>query len=168
MAPQIKTERLVLRPYLEADREPLADILGRWEVACWLSRVPHPFGPDDVHLTAEDGSSRWPDTMAITCADHLIGAVSTQDHVGYFLHPDHWGQGIATEAARAAVQHAFETTDVASLASGVFHGNDASFRVLDKLGFEKTSENHHFCRARGQDMPHSDLTLTRKRWEGRV
>ncbi|MEM7440920.1 MAG: GNAT family N-acetyltransferase [Pseudomonadota bacterium] len=165
MAPYIETVRLILRPYRETDRAALVDILGRCDVSKWLSKVPYPFGAADVRITCEDGSSRWPETMGIERDGELIGAVSGGAHVGYFLHPEAWGQGIATEATHAVVQFHFENTDIDAQHSDVFHGNDASRRVLEKAGFQPAGEGEVYCRAQDVKVPHTEYVLTRADWE---
>ena len=57
---------------------------------------------------------------------------------GFILHPDHWGRGFASEAARAAIDHIFAHTDTASLTADVDPRNIASLKVLDRLGFRQT------------------------------
>ena len=58
--------------------------------------------------------------------------------LGFHIRSDQWGQGFATEAARAVIAHAFETLKVASLFAGHNPENKASRRVLEKLGFRYT------------------------------
>ncbi len=58
--------------------------------------------------------------------------------VGFILHPDHWGQGLATEALSAAIPHVFATLAVEALTAEVDPRNAASLRVLDRLGFRET------------------------------
>ena len=59
--------------------------------------------------------------------------------VGFLLHPDHWGQGLATEAMRAVVRYLEgEFADLPELTAEVDPRNLASLRVLEKLGFRET------------------------------
>lgn len=58
--------------------------------------------------------------------------------VGYILHPDWWGQGLATEALSAALAHVFATRPVGRLVADVDPRNGASLRLLEKLGFRET------------------------------
>lgn len=55
--------------------------------------------------------------------------------LGFHLRPEHWGQGLATESARAVVRHAFTAVGAATLVAGHHPQNDASRRVLERLGF---------------------------------
>ena len=52
-----------------------------------------------------------------------------------YPHPDHWGKGLAHEAMRAVIDHAFATQPVDPLMADVDPRNDASIRLLTKLGF---------------------------------
>ena len=53
----------------------------------------------------------------------------------YALHRRFWGQGLATEAARAVIDDGFGRLDLARVLSFVEGPNDASHRVAKKLGF---------------------------------
>ncbi|MDX1419566.1 MAG: GNAT family N-acetyltransferase [Rubricoccaceae bacterium] len=55
--------------------------------------------------------------------------------LGYYLGSAHWGRGYATEAARALVGWAFERLGVHRIEAEVVPGNDASVRVLERVGF---------------------------------
>ena len=55
---------------------------------------------------------------------------------GFHLRPEHWGHGLAGEAARRVLTHAFSTLAVSSLFAGHHPRNDPSRRLLGKLGFK--------------------------------
>lgn len=55
--------------------------------------------------------------------------------LGYSLHPAAWGQGYATELARACLDWADEELDVQEVWAFVHPDNTASRRVLDRAGF---------------------------------
>ncbi len=52
----------------------------------------------------------------------------------YLLKPGFWGQGLATEAARALLEYAFGTLRLPQIDSAAAHDNLASRRVMEKLG----------------------------------
>lgn len=58
--------------------------------------------------------------------------------VGYILHPDVWGQGLAGEAVGAAVDHVFGSLAARTLTADVDPENLASIRLLERLGFVRT------------------------------
>lgn len=165
MADAIKAERLVLRPLERADGDVVIAGLNDFEVVKWLANPPYPFAERDLRLTKEDGLSRWPDLAGISRAGDLIGVISGQPHLGFWLLRKHWGQGFATEAARAMIARIFNETDAATIASGYFEGNHASARVLEKLGFTEVARAPHSCVSRDALLPHVSLELSRQVWE---
>jgi len=56
----------------------------------------------------------------------------------YGLAPSAWGQGLATEAARAVLRYGFEELGLVRIAAGADVPNVASLRVLEKLGMTFT------------------------------
>lgn len=58
--------------------------------------------------------------------------------VGYILHPDHWGQGLATEALTAVIGHVFATREIDAIKADVDPRNEGSLRLLARLGFVET------------------------------
>ena len=60
-----------------------------------------------------------------------------QGEIGFIFHPDHQGRGYATEAARALIAHAFEHYDLHRVYGRLEPRNEASARVLEKLGMRR-------------------------------
>ena len=58
--------------------------------------------------------------------------------VGFLLHPDHWGQGLAFEAMTAVTPHLFARHAVLQLTAEADPRNAASLRLLSRLGFVET------------------------------
>src|ERR1700683_2376691 len=56
---------------------------------------------------------------------------------GFWISPRYAGQGFATEAANAAIRYAFGHLGAKAISTGQFEGNDASRRIVEKLGFQK-------------------------------
>ena len=101
-------------------------------------------------------------------SDTLIGVVGltpgSGEHtaeLGYWLSPDHWRRGFATEAAGAAVSFGFGMLGLPYLTSGYFADNPASGRVLEKLGFIETGRVMRPCLAAGADVPSIRMQLSR-------
>lgn len=161
----ITTERLTLRPFGEADGPRVVALLNDFEVSKWLARVPHPFTQRDLRIQGPNGESRWPGLMAVDCEGAVVGAVSAGDRLGYWLTPSAWGRGIATEAARAAVDYSFGTMGCDEISSGYLLGNDGSRRVLTKLGFRETRLTQESIAARPGLFDHMGMCLTRAQWE---
>jgi RimJ/RimL family protein N-acetyltransferase len=58
--------------------------------------------------------------------------------VGYILHPDLWGRGLAREALEAAIAHVFAHFEVPALTADVDPRNVRSIALLERLGFCET------------------------------
>lgn len=56
--------------------------------------------------------------------------------IGFHIRSNLWRRGYALEAARAVVTHAFYALGASALFAGHNPGNEASRRLLEKLGFE--------------------------------
>jgi ribosomal-protein-alanine N-acetyltransferase len=56
----------------------------------------------------------------------------------YALAPEYWGQGLATEAARAVLAHGFEQLQSPRITAASDPPNAASVRVLERLGMRFT------------------------------
>ena len=71
--------------------------------------------------------------------DQLIDGVDEVE-IGYRLHPDYWGRGLATEAARAVRDFGFNTLGFERLISVIEPENKASVRVAQKNGMRLEKE----------------------------
>jgi ribosomal-protein-alanine N-acetyltransferase len=63
--------------------------------------------------------------------------------LGFHLRPEHWGQGYAPEAARAALEYAFAKLGAARIVAGHHPLNEPSRHVLERLGFRATGARHY-------------------------
>jgi [ribosomal protein S5]-alanine N-acetyltransferase len=77
--------------------------------------------------------------------------------VAWTIAPDRWGEGLATELARAAVHVAFAKLDVPALVALTLPGNLASRRVMEKAGFAYERDIVHV------GLPHVLYRLDRPR-----
>lgn len=157
--PALATPRLPLRPPAERDIPAIIAIAGNLEVARQLARVPHPYGEPEARFFLDHvvPSERvW--AITLRGDDTLIGTIGLTPpanrtaELGYWLSPAHWNRGRATEAARAVIDHAFATLDLASIKASHFTTNPASARILAKLGFRPVGETTIHCLATGQNM----------------
>ena len=138
---EIVTPRLSLRPARPDDLEGLHAVLSDPRATLWWSTPPH----QTIEQTAA-----WLDAMMANGPDHpdfvveldgrVVGKAGFHvlPDVGYILHPDVWGRGLATEAVAAAIDHVFATTDLETLTADVDPDNAASIRLLERLGFVRT------------------------------
>lgn len=73
-------------------------------------------------------------------AGEIVGAggIHARHELGFILHPDHWGKGLAREGAEAAIAHFWATTDAPRLTASADPDNLASVGLLTRLGFRVT------------------------------
>ena len=146
---------VTLRRWSADDVDPLTALIsGDREISRW-TRIPWPYSRE---LAAEwvDGDAQRFDagtdvTLAITSVDddgllgsiglHRIGAPPEPgsslfpDELGYWLARDARGRGVCTRAARLLLAWGFDTLGIERVESSTVVGNDASQRVLRRLGF---------------------------------
>lgn len=171
----IKTERLRLRPFVQADAPRVRELVGAWAVARMLARVPFPYPPGAAEewIAGHDASrARGEDfPFAVTLHNRLIGCMGLNEdrdrgqmELGYWIAVSFWGFGYATEAARAILGFGFGWLGLAGIIARHYTENEASARVLRKLGFVETGRGSLFSRARNSELPNVDLALSRDTW----
>ncbi len=148
--PRLETERLDLREWRPADREPFAALNSDPRV------VEHLSGPLD--RAASDAFldrivARWADGHGLWAVERredgrFLGFVglATQTfeapftpcvEVGWRLAVEAWGHGYATEAARAALRFGFERLGLEEIVSITRPGNVRSRAVMERLGMTR-------------------------------
>ena len=152
----IITPRLKLRPFERGDATAFHGLAGDWRVARMTSDIPHPLSGEEAvrWVTLTHGDERF----AVLDGAHLIGSVGYWQRgdgvaeLGFWLGPDSWGRGFATEDARALLGHGFETGRQGAFSTSHFIDNPASARVIAKLGFARTGRIRLLSPARGQEV----------------
>lgn len=84
--------------------------------------------------------------------------------VGYMIHPDHWGQGYATDAVRCLVRYAFEERRMNKVGADVYEPNEASRRVLEKIGFEREGVRRNHAFVDGEHVGLYEYGLLAEEW----
>lgn len=167
--PPLSTTRLSLRRPQSRDAAAIAQIVGKWDVARRLARVPHPYSLDDAAYFLERVvPNEWVWAITLTGCDDFIGVMGLtpgqqgeRAELGYWLGAEHWGLGIATEAGHAVLSFGFDHLHLATVTSAYFEDNPASGRVLVKLGFTETARALRPCLAIGFDVPSVEMHLPR-------
>ncbi len=152
MKPVIETDRTRLRPFDLHDAPRLARIAGDKRIARMVASVPSPYpelAAESWILTHEPGRRAGTDfCYAVEDRDGaLIGAAGLHKAdgdwtLGYWIAPDHWGRGYASEAVGALLKAGKRTLNLRRIHTGYFPDNPASGRVLAKLGFEPSGETY--------------------------
>ena len=144
----LQTERLILRPFTEADAEILYEYAKDDRVGPIAGWPPHTSVENTREviryiLSAEETYAVClrEDDRAIGSIGLKIGAKSniglpdTEGEIGYWIGVPFWGRGLIPEATRALIRHAFDDLGLERLWCGYFDGNEKSKRVQEKCGF---------------------------------
>lgn len=147
----IETERLVLRPWREAHRAPFAAMMADPEVAYWLGGT----------LTGGESAAHI-ERMIATLAERGFGILAMERksdgafvgsaglapvgdaipfapavEVGWRLARSAWGQGYATEAARAVLADGLGCLGLPEIVSFTAESNRRSRAVMERLGLTR-------------------------------
>jgi ribosomal-protein-alanine N-acetyltransferase len=149
---RIETSRTLLRPFTMADLETFQEIAGQEEILRFL--------PESDRMTPEQQAEvlgwliRCYDTNTREIIEKLTLAIvlrrtgeivgwcglgrldfdQSRTEIYFVISREHWGQGLATEAAAAMLGYAFDELCVRRVVAVVAPANHASVRVIEKLG----------------------------------
>ena len=149
---RLETERLVLRPPTEADREELLETVtaSYSELNEWLPFAKGPYGPDEAAKWIEDSArKRAAETdhgvlLLLKPTGQIVGTAGLHARdwdvpkfeIGYWLHTGFTGHGYATEAARELARYAFENLGARRVVIRADDRNQGSWAIAERLGFE--------------------------------
>ena len=148
--PELRTARLLLRPFRTDDAEDVRRLAGDYAVADTTLNVPHPYEPGMAEDWIDSHAPGWEAgelaVYAVTLADsgELIGAISLQvdgefrrANLGYWIGRPYWNRGYCTEAARALADFGFDTLQLNRVHASHLARNPASGRVMAKIGMRR-------------------------------
>ena len=143
---EIKTNRLLLRPWKESDAESLYEYAKDPRVG--------PIAGWPIHTSVENSREiirsvlSAPETYAVCLDGKPVGSIGlmigkdsnlalpeTEGELGYWIGVPYWGQGLIPEAADALIERAFTVLHLQTLWCGYFDGNEKSKRAQEKCGF---------------------------------
>jgi RimJ/RimL family protein N-acetyltransferase len=147
IAPAIDTDRLLLRPPQAADAQPLLEIHQDPAVVRYVL-----FGTTHSGITGAwrsvammvghwhlRGYGQW--TVVERTTGDIVGRVGLWNpegwpgvELGWIVRRERWGQGFATEAARAALDWTWQHVDTDHIISIIQPDNHRSIRVAEKIG----------------------------------
>jgi RimJ/RimL family protein N-acetyltransferase len=177
---RLGTRRLILRAPEPYDAPSVTALMGDWEVIRMLAVPPYPYRLTHARewLDREKARRAAGESYAFAltrredAAGFCIGVCALnrrgdgQTHLGFWLGRPFHGQGLMSEAATSVLRFGFTALGLKRVHSGYFRDNDASRRVHEKLGFSVTGEDTMYCVARGAEVPHINLALSRHDWRG--
>jgi RimJ/RimL family protein N-acetyltransferase len=139
---ELRTERLLLRPWQEGDLPALELALADPEVTRWT-----PLHPERARSMVEQAEDRWHDGRAVTFAvldaasRELLGSVGlhhvvgTEAEVGWWCALEARGRGVTAEALSALCRWALSTAGLHRLTARIQVGNWPSRALAEKVGF---------------------------------
>jgi [ribosomal protein S5]-alanine N-acetyltransferase len=146
--PVLETERLVLREIYESDAAAVYDYFSKEEMTRYYNLDAFTRVEQAEELVGKFREG-WRDNVNIRWAitlkgdGRLIGTVGFHNwmkpgnraELGYELHPDYWGQGLVSEAVRAAIAYGIGTMCLYRIGALLMPENVGSAKVLLKNGF---------------------------------
>lgn len=177
----LETERLIIRDYVESDREDyfrlksdpktmyyLQDIqlLTREESDADLDKVLDDLKKDQrtfyfFHIELKD-SHRQVGSAGYTVEEWTpVGKIV---HAGYFTYPEFWNKGYVTEALHKILEFAFLEDNVYRVTTGCFAENIGSERVMQKCGMIKEAEHVDWEWHDGRMKTRLEYRLLKNEW----
>lgn len=155
--PELETRRLILRRWRKDDLLPLAALNGDPEVMEFLpttldqsesARLMARF----EYLFKDHGYGVW--AVEVAWAKAVIGfcglapvefdaSFTPAVEVGWRLARKHWGNGYATESARATLEFAFTEAELDEVVSFTVVDNERSWKVMESIGMTRDGEFDH-------------------------
>ncbi|MBT5105776.1 MAG: GNAT family N-acetyltransferase [Porticoccaceae bacterium] len=177
----LRTERLILRPWMDADFVPFAKISSDYEV---MKHYPRPLTKQESYslgarfqsLIDKRGWGFW--AVEIPNQKRFIGFVglhipkqslpfSPCVEIGWRLEKESWGRGYATEAANESLRYAFGELELAEVFSFTTLANQRSQEVMKNIGMSNTGTNfmHPDIDIAHPQCEHVLYKITRQEWE---
>ena len=153
--PRLTGDGLVLRRHTDEDVPRIVEACTDPMVSGWIGQIPAPFSQADARGWLDHQAERHASGTSVTWAvadpetDALIGSVELFDvrpgrdaEIGYWLHPEGRGRGLAVPMCRLALRHAFVAEDDGGLGlrrvrAVAAEGNTASRRTLERSGMSQ-------------------------------
>lgn len=173
---RLEIERLILRPFTEADASDLYEYAQDPRVGPAAGWPPHKSVDESREIIGSVFSA--PNTFAVV--DKLSGKVigsagfvgrhqallpGPDDEIGYALNPDFWGRGLIPEAVRELLRYGFEELGLSAIWCGHYDFNDKSRRVVEKCGFIHRFTDRTWVELMGEERTELHYALTREEWQ---
>jgi RimJ/RimL family protein N-acetyltransferase len=169
-APRIVGRGAALRPLERRDVPRMVEGCTDPVTRRWLGQIPQPFAPAHAEEFLDDVGERHARGVAVTWAvadptsDVLVGVANLFDvrrgrdaETGYWVHPDARGRGVATEACRLMLRHAFIPESDGGLGLDrvraiAAEDNVASRAVLERAGLTLQGRERRLALVEGGEM----------------
>lgn len=176
----LTTADLVLRAPTKDDVPEITALANNSKISSMLESMPYPYFDRHAEEFIENVSrpEAGECVFAITHADsgalmgmcgiHLVKRRFELPHMGYWIGEQFWGQGYATQAARALVDLFFKVGTEDELLMSVLETNPASRRVIEKCGGHFWKQETNYSPFFQKDMKVDHFRITRETWMGAV
>jgi ribosomal-protein-alanine N-acetyltransferase len=145
----LRSARLVLEPPRRADVDGIVAAISDREIARATLHIPFPYRRTDAvaYFARARRKYRTGEALSLLVRERttssIVGGISLFNfdwercsaEVGYWITPASWGQGYAPEAVYLLARTVFRDLKLHRLQAGRFEFNEASGRVLEKVGF---------------------------------
>jgi len=173
ITPTLRTNRLLLRPFTAHDIPELVPLIGAREVAATTRSIPHPYTAADAEKFIDGDHGNEINLAIVRRSDPQLigGGILRPDEndqhaeVGYWIGVPYWGNGFATEAARALIQYAFETLQMHRVYAFHTSNNPASGQILRKIGMKNEGEMRQHQRKWGEYLDVEIYGMLREEWK---
>lgn len=176
----VETARLRLRPLAATDVEALWPYVSDPEFPKLMSWAAHTDRKETAEFLARQAEGLANGTDLAWAIEHegvVVGCVGfhgitwqlrawrlDRAELGYWLAPALWGKGLMTEGARGAIQFGFDTLRLHKVTVGCLLENDASRKVINKLGFRHVGKQVDDVWREGRWWSHLRYELTMADW----
>ena len=177
----LTTARLTLRPFTEGDAAPLFrifsddEVVRFWSVGAWTEMAQAEKMIEEAMAAYQKGGlSRY--AIALADTGELIGICNLRGffeqnrrcELGYALGSASWGRGYAFEALEALLGHAFSALDMNRIEADIDPRNDASARLLERLGFRQEGYMPERWIVHGEKADTAFYGLLKRYWDERA
>lgn len=157
MLPTLTTERLILRPFVQADAPMVQELAGEFAIADTTLEIPYPYenGMAESWIATHEKKFQLGELAIFAVVRKsdatLMGTISLElfsrfrrAELGYWIGLPFWNQGYCTEAAQAVIEFGFTTLQLHKIVAHHLSRNPASGRVMQKIGMvrEGTFRDH--------------------------
>lgn len=147
----LTTERLLLRPFRLDDAAAVAAYATREAFWRYLQLEPQTPAMSAEYVAKRvsggqpDADGHWTFAAETRAGGEMIGAFrigarsprNRSGDLGYGLHPDWWGRGLATEAVHAMLSFGFATLGLHRVFATADVSNERSWRVMERVGMRR-------------------------------
>jgi [ribosomal protein S5]-alanine N-acetyltransferase len=164
---KLVTKRLILRPLKKSDAKDIVDNINDLNITKWLLIVPYPYKLKDAKSWIKQNTEKWKKRekddygfgIELKGEKKIIGGIGLHKvrksqgkaEVGYWLGRKYWRNGYGSEALKAVLDFAFKKLKLRRIEAGVFAGNPASGKLLEKFGAKKEGMKRMSCKCKADN-----------------